>query len=302
MNTRHTIMPVVVLHHAATIDMYLLADEDAHRFNMACCTAGLKPVYHSFWQSLPLVDIFLMITPDILHQLLQGVMKHLVAWLTDPALFGVTEVNAQCWSLPPNHYIMLFMRGITTLSCVTGKEHKDMCHILIGLIVDLPLLGGWAPLCVVRAVCTILDFIYLAQYPSHTTDTLNHLEASLAQFHDNKDAFIDLGVHKNFLIPKFHSLLHYKSSITIFGTTDNYNMEQSEHLHIDLAKDAYCATNHKDEYCHVLAETLSKFKVLWHIRSLGSRTHRAFSVLYASTSVLLVRLYGSYLRYAYDSC
>jgi hypothetical protein len=37
-------------------------------------------------------------------------------------------------------------------------------------------------------------------------------------------------------------------SISLFGATDNYNTEQMEQLHIDLAKDAYCATNHKDEY------------------------------------------------------
>src|SRR6266851_5128554 len=30
--------------------------------------------------------------------------------------------------------------------------------------------------------------------------------------------------------------------------TDNYNTEQSEHLHIDFAKNAYYASNHKDEY------------------------------------------------------
>ena len=180
--------------YAATIDTYLLADEDVREFHAACRTAGLKPVYHPFWQSFPLTDISLSITPDILHQLLQGVMKHLVAWLTDLALFGATEVNARCRSLPPNHHITLFMKGITTLSRVTGKEHKDMCRILIGLIVDLPLPGGQAPLRVVRAVHAILDFMYLAQYPSHTTNTLNCLEASLAQFHDNKDTFIDLGV------------------------------------------------------------------------------------------------------------
>jgi hypothetical protein len=34
----------------------------------------------------------------------------------------------------------------------------------------------------------------------------------------------------------------------LFGTTDNYNTEQSERLHIDFAKDAYHATNHKDEF------------------------------------------------------
>jgi len=43
-------------------------------------------------------------------------------------------------------------------------------------------------------------------------------------------------------------LSHYASSIRLFGSTDNYNTEQSERLHIDLTKDAYRSTNRKDEY------------------------------------------------------
>jgi len=39
--------------------------------------------------------------------------------------------------MPPNHQIVLFPRGVTTLACITGKEHKDMCQILLGLIIDL---------------------------------------------------------------------------------------------------------------------------------------------------------------------
>jgi hypothetical protein len=34
----------------------------------------------------------------------------------------------------------------------------------------------------------------------------------------------------------------------LFGTTDNYNMEQIEHLHINFMKNAYHATNHKGKY------------------------------------------------------
>ena len=74
------------------------------------------------------------------------------------------------------------------------------------------------------------------------------LEDSLSHFHNNKDVFIDLGVCEHFNLPKIHSLIHYSPSIRLFGTTDNYNTEQTERLHIDLTKDAYRTTNHKDEY------------------------------------------------------
>jgi hypothetical protein len=123
-----------------------------------------------------------------------------------------------------------------------------MCRILIGLVINLPLSNGQGSSRVVKVVRALLDFLYLAQFPSHTTETLHHLDESLAQFHRNKSVFVDLGVREHFNIPKFHSLIHYHSSISLFGTTDNYNTEQTERLHIDFAKNAYRATNHKDEY------------------------------------------------------
>ncbi|KAF8257912.1 hypothetical protein EI94DRAFT_1626418, partial [Lactarius quietus] len=130
-----------------------------------------------FWLMLLLTDIFLAITPDILHQLLQGVMKH-VTWITHPLVFSMIDVNAWCRSLPPNHHTTLFVKGLP-FSHVTGKEHKDICHILIGLITDLPLPGGHSPVHIVRAVHAALDFVYLMQYTSHTTDTLRFLKDSL---------------------------------------------------------------------------------------------------------------------------
>jgi hypothetical protein len=71
---------------------------------------------------------------------------------------------------------------------------------------------------------------------------------ALARFHADKDIFIELGVHSHFNIPKLHFAIHYVHLIKLFGTTDNFNTEYTEHLHIDLAKDAYAATNRKDKY------------------------------------------------------
>src|SRR5882757_7229329 len=67
--------------HQSAVDTYLLPDEEVHVFHAACRNAGLKPVYHPFWESLLLADIFISITPDVLHQLLQGTMKYLIRWL-----------------------------------------------------------------------------------------------------------------------------------------------------------------------------------------------------------------------------
>ncbi len=116
-----------------------------------------------------------------------------------------------------------------------------MCAILLRLIIDLPLPSMLNSSRLIKAVRTLLDFLYLACFTSHTNETIHRLEDSLAVFHNNKAIFIDLGVREHFNIPKLHSLSHYVSSIRQFGTTDNYNTEQSERVHIDMAKDAYHA-------------------------------------------------------------
>ena len=247
---------------SSMIDTYLSADADMRAFYSACNEAGLKPIYHPFWESLPHVDIFLSITPDILHQMLQGMVKHLIVWLI--GIFRPAAINARSRAIPPNHKIKVFTNGITKLSRVSGQEHKRMCCTLLGLILDLPVPDGRDPLRIVRAVRAVMDFLFVAQYQCQTSNTIQQLEDSLSIFHENKEVFLDLGVRENFNLPKLHSLSHYTSSIRLFGTTDNYNTEQFERLHIDFAKNAYRASNRKDEYYQMTKWLERREKVQLH--------------------------------------
>ena len=106
-------------------------------------------------------------------------------------------------------------------------------------------------------------FLYLSWYPVHLSETLDILDKVFQSFHANKDIFIILGIHENFLLPKLHSLAHYHF-IELFSTTDNYNTEYMECLHINLAKDTYCSTNHKDEYPQMTLWLERKEKIHCH--------------------------------------
>ncbi|KZV59232.1 hypothetical protein PENSPDRAFT_595854, partial [Peniophora sp. CONT] len=228
----------------------------------ACAAEGVKPI-NAFWKDYPHADIFQSITPDILHQQYQGVVKHLVAWLK--VVYGERALDERFKCLPANHQLRLFHKGISKLSRVTGTEHQDICRVLLAVIADIPLPNADDRAQVLKATRALLDFVYLSQYPEASTATLKQLDDALTRFHNSKDIFIKLGARDQFNLPKLHVLAHYVDSIKLFGTPDNFNTSYSERLHIDYTKMAYRSTNRKDEYPQM---------TLWLIRREQIRAHR----------------------------
>ncbi|KAG1884751.1 hypothetical protein F4604DRAFT_1878691 [Suillus subluteus] len=203
---------------------------------------GLNLILDPFWIGLLHCNIHDTITPDILHQIYQGLVKHLRGWIQTPV--GDAELDARFKRMPHVHGVRLFSHGISGLTQVSGPEHREICKQLLGCIVDAP----GAPARVICATRSLLDFLEIAQYQSHTKATLGYLADALDGFHANKDVFINLSARnsEDFNFAKLHLLEHYTDSICCFGTTDNYNTEATERLHIDYAKDVYRATNKKE--------------------------------------------------------
>jgi len=152
------------------------------------------------------------------------------------------ELDRRIRTLPPAYGLRHFKNGISALSQISGSECKNMAKILLGCLVGaLPKKG-------LLAVKSILDFIYLAQYSTYDNITLGYMEDALQAWETNRSFFIQTGIREDFNIPKFHSLLHYMESIKLFGTTDNYNTEMFERLHIDFAKHGWRTSNFCDEF------------------------------------------------------
>lgn len=150
------------------------------------------------------------------------------------------EIDTRFRSMSNYPGLQRFKHGISSVTQWTGMEHKEMQKVFVGLLVGAVQPG------VIKVVRAALDFIYYAQFTSHTTETLAAMEAALYKFYDNKDIFVWLGQRDHFNIPKLHSLLHYVTSIMSRGSADGFNTKSPERLHIDYVKDAYRATNKRD--------------------------------------------------------
>jgi hypothetical protein len=113
-----------------------------------------------------------------------GIIKHLVSWLVQA--YGAVEIDAHFQHVIPNHHVRIFSEGITNLSWVTGKEHSLICCVLLGIVADISLPHGFNSVCLLCAVCAILDFLYLAQLPVITMRHLTLMKIALDTFHNNK--------------------------------------------------------------------------------------------------------------------
>ena len=123
-----------------------------HTYCMSHDVAG--SVFKPFWDGFPLADIHRAITPDVLHQLYQGVFKHLIDWCQK--ILRPEELDARIRCLPPGYGLRQFKNGLSALSQISGSERKHMAKILLGcLIGSVPTMG-------VIAITGLLDFIYIA--------------------------------------------------------------------------------------------------------------------------------------------
>ncbi|KAF8432903.1 hypothetical protein BGX38DRAFT_1074564, partial [Terfezia claveryi] len=92
---------------------------------------------------------------------------------------------------------------------------------------------------VIQCVRALTDFCLMAQYCSHTPQTIEYMNQYLQEFHQFRHIFVHKILQQGtFNFPKLHLLSYYDSQIINFGTLPQYSTEITEALHKPL-KDAY---------------------------------------------------------------
>ncbi|KAF8430727.1 hypothetical protein BGX38DRAFT_1079773, partial [Terfezia claveryi] len=90
---------------------------------------------------------------------------------------------------------------------------------------------------VIQCVRALTDFCLMAQYCSHTPQTIEYMNQYLQEFHQFRHIFGEFqAIHKilqqgTFNFPKLHLLSYYDSQIINFGTLPQYSTEITEALH-----------------------------------------------------------------------
>ncbi|KAH9916112.1 uncharacterized protein BXZ73DRAFT_92536 [Epithele typhae] len=226
---------------------------------------GLLSDVTPFTYAFPRADVYQLLTPDLLHQLVKGTFKdHLVAWIEEYiVLTAPSEARAQqtlddldrrLAAVPSFTGLHRFPDG-RHFSQWTGNDSKALMKVL------LPALVGLVPDRIVECIRVFLDFAYLARQSVHTTHTVDHMEELLEEFRNLRQVFIDTGVRDDISLPRQHGLDHMPDAIEQFGSLNGVSTSITETKHIVAVKQPWRASNRGDALPQMLRRIVRVGKI-----------------------------------------
>ncbi|KAG1908813.1 uncharacterized protein F5891DRAFT_1206313 [Suillus fuscotomentosus] len=177
----------------------------------------LSRVHMPFWRDWKYACPSVFLAAEILHTCHKFFFDHPLNWHELNARFAIQHKR-----VGTRH----FAKGVTHIKQMTG-----------------PSIAGATPPRFIRAIHALIDFIYLAQNPVHSPDSLKSMAQALADFHSFKDAIVDAearrgknGAKEDFFIPKLELLQSF------CGTAD-----VTERLLITHCKDLFSRTSRQSK-------------------------------------------------------
>ncbi len=219
---------------------------DIQRFKLAAKRMGLNGVIEPFWHKWKFADPCQFLAPDALHQWHKMFMDHAYQWARH--WLGDHELDHRLSVLQPRIGFRHFPQGITRFKQHTGHEQWDLECLFLCIIAGHPNVTNG----IMQAMRCYMDFIYIAQYESHSTHTLQYLDKALKGFHQYKNAISASGARDGprrqgeFNIQKLELMHHVSRLIRFLGSAEQFSADQTEHCHITMAKVPYHATNKKE--------------------------------------------------------
>ncbi|KAI5997114.1 hypothetical protein EDD15DRAFT_2387049 [Pisolithus albus] len=203
-----------------------------------------------FTNDFPHADIYKLLTPDLLHQIIKGVFKdHLVTWISEylKISYGEAEANRilddidqRIAAVPLYPNLRRFPEG-RRFKQWTGDDSKALMKVYLLAI------EGHVPPGVVCTVSAFLEFCYTARRNSLNETAIESLQQALDRFHHHRQIFQQTGVceqgPKGFSLPRQHSMTHYRHLIQEFGAPNGLCSSITESKHIKAVKKPWRRSN-----------------------------------------------------------
>ncbi|KAI0282250.1 hypothetical protein BC826DRAFT_1093972 [Russula brevipes] len=208
---------------------------------------GIDGALVPFTSDYPRGDIYEMISPDLLHQLIKGTFKdHLVTWICRYIIltFGerqgniiLDDIDRRIAAVPPFPGLRRFPHG-RRFKQWTGDDSKALMKVYIPAIV------GYVPEEIVKCLSALLDASYIARRQDIDCDALDALDVALDKFRTLREIFRSSGVRpKGFSVPRQHALFHYRRLIEDFGAPGGLCSSITESRHITAVKKPWRRSN-----------------------------------------------------------
>ena len=118
---------------------------------------------------------------------------------------------------------------------------------MTGWQVYLPAIVGYVPEAMTRCLSAFLDACHIARRQDIDHNALNDFEAALGRFWELREVFRILAVRPTgFLLPRQHSLVHYRRQVEDFGAPGGLCSSITESRHITAVKKPWRRSNRYD--------------------------------------------------------
>ncbi len=241
-----------------------------HQEKNSCFKADIKrdvkwvhSVQNFVWKH-KLVNIYIIMMIDILHQLLKSTVMYLIQWL-ETIIKNITSTislkrkrDSQTIA-DTTHDVQLNQRFQVVLSYSELKrfhdflfvkqwidvKQKTIVHQLIAIVTSLLIRKASDALYCAQA---LINFVMMTQYWSHDDESLHYMNNTIYRINVLKEVFKQFQHDENFNYLKFHVIFHYMNFIWRYEDADNFDTFYMKIAHKFLIKDYYDLTNKRENF------------------------------------------------------
>ncbi|KAI9444428.1 hypothetical protein F5148DRAFT_1278259 [Russula earlei] len=182
----------------------------------------------TIWDNYGVSDIHKLGTPNILYQLVKGVVSAF------PVFPGLQ------W-FPDGHDFTQW----------TGDDSKALIKVYI------PAITGLVPDNMVTCITDFVNCCYVVHWNTITAPDLQRFQQHITRFHDLQNIFIMTGAHKPVSLPCQHALLYYLSKIELFASPNSLLCSMlTESKHKPAVKETWQHSNHHNPLPQMMVRTI----------------------------------------------